>query len=132
MNKKPALTYKHLKKYMQGETMLKWIKDNMDWENVIFPDEKYLNLDGLDCFKCYYQDVRKVKFIRWNRSFKGGSLLLYVFLMSANGKTDSVVVLDAMNTDISKNFRYATFSIFFTFKDQKLYFLTRWSSLLHF
>lgn len=96
MNKKPALTDKHKK--IRRETVLKWIRYNVDWENVIFSDEKRFNLDGPDGFNCYWHDLRKAKDIRWSRRFKGGSLMLWG-AVSANGKTDLVVVSNNMNTE---------------------------------
>ena len=97
MNRKPALTDKHKKE--RRDIVRKWIKDNVDWKNVIFSDEKRFNLDGPDGLNSYWHDLRKAKDIRWSRRFKGGSLMMWG-AVSANGKTDLVLVPKTMNTEM--------------------------------
>ena len=48
MNKKPALTNKHKK--IRIETILKWIRDDMNLKNIRFSDEKCFNFGGPDGF----------------------------------------------------------------------------------
>ena len=88
----------------------------MDWKNVTFSNEKCLNLDEADDFNSYFHDLRKTKDIRWSRSFKGGSLLLWR-AFPANRKTDLVVVASSMITEERiKKLTCATFSILCMFK----------------
>ena len=97
MRKKPTLIDKH--KSVQRETVLKWVKYNMDWKNVTFSDEKSFNPDGPDGSDYYCYNLRRAKDIRWSRCFKGGFLVLWG-AVSWNGEKHLVVVSNAMNTEV--------------------------------
>ena len=97
MNRKPALKVGHKKKRIQA--VQKWIADGLNWRNVIFSDEKRFNLDGPDGWNSYWHDLRKEKAVRWSRRFKGGSRMFWG-AVSANGKTDLVLVPSNMNTEL--------------------------------
>ena len=71
----------------------------MNGKNVIFSNDKRFYLDRPCSFKCYQRDLRIAKDIRWSRSFKDGSLMLWG-AVSPNGKTDLVVVQDTKNTEV--------------------------------
>lgn len=83
MNKKASITGKH--KRCGKKIVLKWNRDNVDWKNVMFSDEKCFNLDESDGFNCYWHNIKKVKNIRCSTHFKGGSLMLWRAL-SRNSK----------------------------------------------
>ena len=70
----------------------------MDWRNVIFSNEKHLNLGRQDSFNCYFHDFKKAKGVRWNRRFKRGGSLMKWGVVSANIKTD-LVVPNAINIE---------------------------------
>ena len=48
-----------------------------EWEKVIFSDEKKFNLDGPDCYSCYWQDLRDKSIPRSKRNFGGRSVMVW-------------------------------------------------------
>lgn len=59
---------KFARKYMEWKT---------EWQNVVFSDEKKFNLDGPDCYSCYWHDLSKTTVVRSKRNFGGGSLMVW-------------------------------------------------------
>ena len=80
--------------------MLKLIRNNLDWKNVIFSDEKHFNLEQPDGFNCYWHNHRKAKDSRQSRHFQGKSLILWGTI-SANGKKNSIIVSSNMNSEMN-------------------------------
>ncbi len=60
---------------------LQWAKDHMawkvEWDYVIWSDEKKFNLDGPDGYNCYWHDLRKESLIFSRRTFDGGSVMVW-------------------------------------------------------
>ena len=73
------------------------MKRNRDCKNDIFSDEKRFNLDVPHSFNCYWDYLRKVRDIRW--SFKGRFLTVWGSI-SANSKTDLVIVLNTISAEV--------------------------------
>lgn len=48
-----------------------------EWQNVIFSEENKFNLDGLDCYSCYWHDMSKTSVPRSKRNFGGGSVMVW-------------------------------------------------------
>ncbi|CAK9832681.1 Transposable element Tc3 transposase [Anthophora retusa] len=70
---------------------------SMDWENVVFSDEKKFNLDGPDGFNSYWHDIRKdVKYFS-KRNFGGGSVMIWA-CFSARGKNSIAFISHKMNS----------------------------------
>lgn len=59
---------KFARKYMEWKT---------EWRNVVFSDEKKFNLDGPDCYSCYWHDLDQTSVVRSKRNFGGGSLMVW-------------------------------------------------------
>ena len=57
----------------------------MEWRNVIFYDEKKLNLDGFDGFGHYWHDLRKDPRFKFSRNFDDESIIFWAGFL-ARGK----------------------------------------------
>lgn len=75
MQGKPKLNLTHkenrlkfARKYMEWKT---------EWRNVVFSDEKKFNLDGPDCYSCYWHNLNQTRVVRSKRNFGGGSLMVW-------------------------------------------------------
>lgn len=68
----------------------------LDWNNVIFSDEKKFNLDGPDGFRMFWYDPGLDKKIFSKRQNGDGSVMVWAGF-STNGKTN-LVVLDGRQT----------------------------------
>lgn len=79
-----------------------WAKDmlmkRMEWETVIFSDDKKFNLDGPYGFKFYWRDLRKPAKEAVRRQNGGGSVMLWGGF-SAKGKTELAVLKGMQNSD---------------------------------
>ncbi|DAZ95921.1 TPA: hypothetical protein N0F65_012398 [Lagenidium giganteum] len=72
---------------------LKFVKDrianNAFWRYVLFSDEKKFNLDGPDCYRFYWHDLRRDDQIFSKRVGGGGSVQIWAFF-GASGKSELV------------------------------------------
>lgn len=57
-----------------------WIESNIDWQNVVFSDEKCFSLDGPSHWMSYIHQGTKL--IRQRRHSRGGSLMVWLYCMS--------------------------------------------------
>ena len=82
MLKKPPLSHHH------KQDRLSFCRANMaqTWQNVWFTDEKKFNLDGPDCQKYYFHDLRKEPHVASHRQQGGGGVMVWAGF-SARGKT---------------------------------------------
>ena len=96
MNKKPALTNKHKK--IRIETILKWIRDDMNLKNIRFSDEKCFNFGGPDGFNYHWYNLRKQKTSDGVCVLKVDLLILWG-VVSVNSKTVFVVLPIIMNIE---------------------------------
>lgn len=96
----PTLIYKKLKKrpYMTEVHKIKrleWARNcmnsNMQWQNIIWMDEKKFNLDGPDGFQYYWHDLRKEPKYMSRRVHGGGGIMVWTGF-SWNGKTKLVII----------------------------------------
>jgi transposase len=71
----PALTEAH-KQYR-----LEWSREhmtwNLEWQKMVWSDEKKFNLDGPDGFNYYWHDLRKEKCFSTKRNNGGGSVMIW-------------------------------------------------------
>ena len=92
---KPQLTNEH--KLFRLTCAEKWLKENLDWNKVIFSDEKKFNLDGPDGFHYYWHDLRTEPKYLSKRKFGGGSLMVWAAFGSL-GKTDLIIFSGKVNS----------------------------------
>lgn len=79
------LTAKHMKNRLAAAKVRKnWI---LEWNRVIFSDEKKWNLDGPDNSCYYFHDIRKPKLTRTHRQSGGGSIMTWASF-GCRGKTE--------------------------------------------
>lgn len=72
---KPKLTERHIEnRLLFAQRHMCWIDE---WKKVIFSDEKKFNLDGPDCYSCYWHDIRDKSVVRSKRNFGGGSVMVW-------------------------------------------------------
>jgi transposase len=97
--RRPAVTARHRSQRLEWcKTFMEW-KDQ--WERVLFTDEKKFNLDGPDCWRSYWHDLRKNKLQQKRRQSGGGSVMAWAGF-TANLATD--IVFSAANIN-SKMFK---------------------------
>lgn len=96
MKKSPIISKVNKAKRM--DFARKSIKDKLDWEKVVWTDEKKFNLDGPDGFRDYWHDIRKEEVIFSRRQQGGGSVMIWAAIgwdfksdiTFVEGKADSV------------------------------------------
>jgi transposase len=89
LKQKPKLTQKH--KDARVEMCTKWLRERLDWDTVVFSDEKKFNLDGPDSFEYYWHNLNGEEKYLSKRKFGGGSLMVWGAIGS-NGKSDLIVI----------------------------------------
>lgn len=82
--RKPSLTKKH--KTDRLNWARKFMSWTVEWNNIIFTDEKKFNLDGPDGYRCYWHDLRKEELIFSKRQCGGGSVMVWAGF-GQHGKT---------------------------------------------
>ena len=91
----PLLTEAHKK------IRLNWAKEmvssEMNWDSVIFSDEKKMNLVGPDGYKYYWHDVRGPKKTFFIRNFGGGSVMVWAAI-SSRGSSELVFLEGKQNS----------------------------------
>ena len=75
IKRKPPLTQKNKdQRLVFARNHMDW---KLEWQKVIFTDEKKFNLDGPDGYNYYYHDLRKEEKVLSRRQCGGGSLMLW-------------------------------------------------------
>ena len=69
----------------------------MNWDSVIFSDEKKLDLDGPDGYKYYWHDVREPQKIFFIRNIGGGSVMVWAAI-SSHGSSELVFLEGKQNS----------------------------------
>ena len=91
----PLLTEAHKK------IRLNWAKEmvssEMNWDSVIFSDEKKMNLVGPDGYKYYWHDVRGPQKTFFIRNFGGGSVMVWAAI-SSRGSSELVFLEGKQNS----------------------------------
>ena len=57
-----------------------WIESNINWQNVVFSDEKCFSLDGPNNWMSYVR--QSTKLVRQRRHSRGGSVMVWLYCMS--------------------------------------------------
>lgn len=95
MKSKPRLTATHKQKRLQfARDHIHW---KQEWKKVIFSDEKKFNLDGPDCYSCYWHNLNTTEVTRSKRNFGGGSVMVWGAFYD-NGKLPICFVSGRMNS----------------------------------
>lgn len=85
------------------QARLNFAKEHMqwsiEWDNVVFSDEKKFNLDGPDSYSCYWHDLRNNDVRMSKRNFGGGSVMVWA-AFSSRGKAKICFVPPKMNSKI--------------------------------
>lgn len=68
----------------------------MEWDSVIFSDEKKFNLDGPDGFQYYWHDLQSTPQIFSKRVQGGGSVMIWM-AFCASGRTKVIFIDSRMN-----------------------------------
>lgn len=93
--KTPRLTPKHREKRLEwARGKARW---NIEWNSVLFSDEKKFNLDGPDGCQYYWHDLRRDEEQFFSRQNGGGSVMVWGG-MSANGLTDLAFLNGTQNS----------------------------------
>jgi transposase len=95
LKQKQKLTKFH--KNARIEKCSNWLKDRMDWNTVVFSDEKKFNLDGPDGFQFYWHDLRGEEQYLSKRKFGGGSLMVWA-AFGSGGKSELIVINGRINS----------------------------------
>lgn len=95
LQSKPRLTSSHKENRLKFAR--KYMEWNREWRNVIFSDEKKFNLDGPDCYSCYWHDLSQKSIVRSKRNFGGGSLMVWG-AFSYNAKLPICFISTKMNS----------------------------------
>jgi transposase len=93
---KPKLTATH--KQNRLNFARKYMEWKLEWRNVVFSDEKKFNLDGPDCYSCYWHDLSQQNVVRSKRNFGGGSLMVWG-AFSYNSKLPICFISTRMNSE---------------------------------
>jgi len=79
---------------------LQWAKEhmtwNLEWQKIVWSDEKKFNLDGPDGYSYYWHDLRKEKIFSTRRNMGGGGLMVWASF-GQHGKSDLVFIEGKMN-----------------------------------
>lgn len=97
MQSKPKLTPQHkTNRLLFAQKYMGW-KD--EWKNVIFSDEKKFNLDGPDCYSCYWHHKGSEEVPRSKRNFGGGSVMVWG-AFHYDGKLPLCFITTRMNSNL--------------------------------
>ena len=86
---KPKLTPAH--KNARTEWATKYVDLGLQWNNVIFSDEKKFNLDGPDGYRKFWYELKDDKKIFSKRHSGGGSVMVWA-AFSGMGKTNLCIL----------------------------------------
>lgn len=112
MKSKPRLTPVHKHKRLDfARNHLQWTDE---WKKVIFSDEKKFNLDGPDCYSCYWHDLKATEVTRAKRNFGGGSVMVWGAFYYG-GKLPICFITTRMN---SKDYTEVLEDVLLTFLDE--------------
>jgi transposase len=105
LKQKPILTPNHKKARLEFAKEV--VKNRIDWNQVVFSDEKKFNLDGPDGFQHYWHDIRTEERYLSKRKFGGGSLMVWA-AFGSGGKSDLIIINGRMTSedyvDMLKNY----------------------------
>lgn len=87
----------------QKKDRVKWAKKkvrftSLQWDMVIFSDEKKFNLDGPDGCQFYWHDIRTEKQMFSKRNFGGGSVMVWA-AFSSKGKSKIAFIEGKQNSE---------------------------------
>lgn len=88
---KPAWTSEHIQ--ARNEFAIRHVTWTLQWDNVIFSDEKKWNLDGPDGSHYYWHDIRSEQRTFKKRVQGGGSVMTWG-AFGANGKKTNLIIVD--------------------------------------
>ena len=97
-------SYKNIPRKFKLSTSLKkkrleaarqWIIEGLDWKNVIFSDEKYFTLHGIDSFYCWTQDGKK--FQRIKRVIRSSGFMVWAMILP-NGLLSYQIIRRKINS----------------------------------
>ena len=92
----PALSDAH------KQSRLEWSREhmtwNVDWQKVVWSDEKKFNLDGPDGFNYYCHDLRKENCFSTKRNIGGGSVMIWASF-GYFGKSEISFIETRMNAE---------------------------------
>ena len=95
LRRKPALTLRHKKQRL--DFAKNSIQNRLDWNNIVWSDEKKFNLDGPDGFQYYWHDLRKEQTVLSRRNFGGGNVMVWG-AFGSKGKTNIAFVDSTLNS----------------------------------
>lgn len=106
LQKKPKLTKIHIEQRLRFSQDS--IKNRLDFEKIVFSDEKKFNLDGPDGFAYYWHDLRKEKQFFSKRQSGGGSVMVWggfgyggkTELVFLEGRVDSEQYVDVLKNHL--------------------------------
>lgn len=96
LKKAPRLLDRHKRDRVEwARGKMSW---SVQWQQIVFSDEKKWNLDGPDGHRCYCHDLRKEPQVFSKRQFGGGSVMTWA-AFGWNGKTKTVFVNGTVNSN---------------------------------
>jgi len=96
-SRKFILSKSHMDKRLQFvDDHLHW---DIEWEHVVFSDEKKFKLDGPDGNRMYYHDSRKPQILLQKRHSGGGGIMVWAAI-GWRGKTPIVFIDETINAPV--------------------------------
>jgi hypothetical protein len=95
LKKKPYLTAKHASRRLDWARSA--LNNRLDWDSLVWSDEKRFNLDGPDGFQYYWHDLRKDQKYLSRRQFGGKSIMVWAAIGS-KGKTKIAFIEGKLNS----------------------------------
>jgi len=92
----PKLLPRHINNRLEwSKKFMTW---DLEWQSVIFSDEKKFNLDGPDGWMYYWHDIRKAEQGKMSRQMGGGSCMVWA-AFGYNGFTDIAFIDGKLNSE---------------------------------
>jgi predicted transcriptional regulator len=96
LRRKPKLTQAH--KEARLNFAKRCIETRINWDDVVWSDEKKFNLDGPDGYQYYWHDLRKEERVLSRRNYGGGNVMVWA-AFGSKGKASIAFITNRLDSE---------------------------------